>query len=70
MTMKRMLLFLVALLTVSVSMTATDYFVSTTGNDTNGTTRKSESEGVFRKFWPEMEKMYYISIFCILLMLH
>ena len=51
-------------------MTATDYFVSTTGNDTNGTTRKSESEGVFRKFWPEMEKMYYISIFCILLMLH
>ena len=46
-----------------VSMTATDYFVSTTGNDTNGTTRKSESEGVFRKFWPEMEKMYYISFF-------
>lgn len=70
MTMKRMLLFLMALLTVSVSMTATDYFVSTTGNDTNGTTRKSESEGVFRKFWPEMEKMYYISFFCILLMLH
>ena len=66
-TMKRILLFLVALLTVSVSMTATDYFVSTTGNDTNGTTRKSESEGVFRKFWPEMEKMYYISFFCILL---
>ena len=63
MTMKRILLFLVALLTVSVSMTATDYFVSTTGNDTNGTTRKSESEGVFRKFWPEMEKMYYISFF-------
>ena len=30
MTMKRILLFLVALLTVSVSMTATDYFVSTT----------------------------------------
>ena len=70
MTMKRILLFLVALVTVSVSMTATDYFVSTTGNDTNGTTCKSESEGVFRKFWPEMEKMYYISIFCILLMLH
>ena len=70
MTMKRILLFLVALLTVSVSMTATDYFVSTTGNDTNGTTRKSESEGVFRKFWPEMEKMYYISFFCILLKLH
>ena len=70
MTMKRMLLFLMALLTVSVSMTATDYFVSTTGNDTNGTTRKSESEGMFRKFWPEMEKMYYISFFCILLMLH
>ena len=70
MTMKRILLFLVALLTVSVSMTATDYFVSTTGNNTNGTTRKSESEGVFRKFWPEMEKMYYISFFCILLMLH
>lgn len=70
MTMKRILLFLVALLTVSVSMTATDYFVSTTGNDTNGTTRKSESEGVFRKFWPEMEKMYYIPFFCILLMLH
>lgn len=61
MTMKRMLLFLMALLTVSVSMTATDYFVSTTGNDTNGTTRKSE--GMFRKFWPEMEKMYYISFF-------
>lgn len=70
MTMKRILLFLVALLTVSVSMTATDYFVSTTGNDTNGTTRKSESEGAFRKFWPEMEKMYYISFFCILLKLH
>lgn len=70
MTMKRILLFLVALLTVSVSMTATDYFVSTTGNNTNGTTRKSESEGVFRKFWPEMEKMYYISFFCILLKLH
>ena len=70
MTMKRILLFLVALLTVSVSMTATDYFVSTTGNDTNGTTRKGESEGVFRKFWPEMEKMYYISFFCILLKLH
>ena len=63
MTMKRILLFLMALLTVSVSMTATDYFVSTTGNDTNGTTRKSESEGMFRKFWPEMEKMYYISFF-------
>ena len=70
MTMKRILIFLMALLTVSVSMTATDYFVSTTGNDTNGTTRKSESEGMFRKFWPEMEKMYYISFFCILLMLH
>ena len=31
--------------------------------DTDGTTRKSESEGMFRKFWPEMEKMYYISFF-------
>ena len=42
MTMKRILLFLVALLTASVSMTATDYFVSTTGNDTNnGLTRET-----------------------------
>ena len=42
MTMKRILLFLVALLTVSVSMTATDYFVSTTSNDTNnGLTRET-----------------------------
>ena len=42
MTMKRILLFLMALLTVSVSMTATDYFVSTTSNDTNnGLTRET-----------------------------
>lgn len=62
MTMKRILLFLVALLTVSVSMTATDYFVSTTGNDTNGTTRKSESEGVFRKFWPDVLYFFFLYI--------